>query len=77
MQSALRYWPNEKIQSLTHQNNITLLKHSAIGEFDVLISKAKVTKADAEIMRLEVRIAQCVVKAPSDGRIEETLGEAV
>lgn len=62
-----------KIQSLTHQNNRTLLKHRAIGQFDVQISKAKVTKADAEIKRLEVRISQCVVKAPFDGRIEEAL----
>lgn len=62
-----------RIQSLTYQNNQTLLKHRAIGEFEVQISQAKVAKADAQIKRLEVRISQCNVRAPFDGRIEEEL----
>jgi RND family efflux transporter MFP subunit len=60
-----------KVQSLTYRNNKTLLKHRAIGEFDVMISKAKVGKADAEIKRLDVRISQCSVAAPYDGKVDE------
>lgn len=61
-----------KVQYLTYKNNQTLLKHRAIGEFDVEISKAKVGKADAEIRRLDVRLSTCTVKAPFDGRIRDT-----
>jgi len=62
----------QEIQYLTYKNNLTLQKHSAIGEFDVEISKGKVNKADAEISRLDVRLARCKVKAPFDGQVEET-----
>lgn len=62
-----------KIQSLTYKNNVTLLKHRAIGEYDVEISKAKVGKANAEIAKLDVRIADCEVKAPFDGHVEQVL----
>ncbi len=62
-----------KIQSLTYENNKTLLKHRAIGQFDVQISKAKVNKADAEIKRLDVRIGQCKILAPFSGKVEEAL----
>lgn len=63
----------KKIQELTHKNNKTLLSHNAIGEFDVEISRAKVEKADADIGQLEVRLRQCILKAPFDGRVDEVL----
>jgi len=61
-----------KIQFLTYSNNQTLLKHNAIGRFDVEVSQAKVAKADAEIEQLDVRLARCTVKAPFDGMIDQT-----
>ena len=63
----------QEIQALTYKNNLTLQTHNAIGEFDVEISQAKVRKAVAEVNRLDVRLAQCTVKAPFDGRVEETV----
>lgn len=63
----------KKIQELTYKNNKTLLTHNAIGEFDVEISRAKVEKAEADIGQLDVRLRQCVLKAPFDGRVDEVL----
>lgn len=61
------------IQELTYKNNLTLLSHNAIGEFDVEVSKAKVEKAQADIGQLDVRLRQCVLKAPFDGRVDELM----
>lgn len=60
-----------KVQSLTVSNNLSLLKLNAIGHFDLEISKAKLNKADAEVSRLNVRLARCIVKAPFDGKVAE------
>ena len=61
-----------KVQSLTVENNLSLLKLNAVGQFELEISKAKLDKADAEIKRLDVRLSRCVVKAPFDGQVAET-----
>ena len=62
-----------QVYQLTYENNETLSKHNAIGRFDVDISAAKLAKAKAEIKRLDVRIRQCKISAPYNGRIEKQL----
>ncbi len=62
-----------KIQALTVQNNLSLLKLNAIGKFDLEISAAKLSRADAEVNRLNVRLARCVIKAPFDGKVANTV----
>lgn len=62
-----------KVHSLTVANNLSLLKLNAIGQFDLEVSKARLSKADAEVNRLNVRLSQCVVKAPFDGKVAEVV----
>ena len=62
-----------KVQKLTVENNQTLRKHRAIGQFDLGISLAKLVKADAEIKVLDARISHCVIKAPFAGRVDKLL----
>jgi len=62
-----------KVQLLTVQNNLSLLKLNAIGKFDLEISKARFSKADAEVNRLDVRLARCVIKAPFDGKVASSV----
>lgn len=54
---------------VTLDGNVQLDKHGAIGKADVEISKARVSKADAEARSLKVRLAQCEIKAPFDGKV--------
>ncbi len=61
-----------KVQSLTVENNLSLLKLNAVGKFDLEVSKARLGKADAEVNRLNVRLSRCVIKAPFDGQVVET-----
>lgn len=63
----------KKVQNLAYKNNQTLLSHNAIGEYDVQVSKAKVDKAQANIAQVDVRIRQCVLRAPFAGRVDEVL----
>ncbi len=61
-----------KVQALSVDNNLSLFKLNAIGQFDLEISKAKLSKADAEVNRMDVRLKNCVVKAPFDGQVAVT-----
>lgn len=62
-----------KVQALSVDNNLSLFKLNAIGQFDLEISKAKLSKADADVNRLDVRLKNCIVKAPFDGQMAETV----
>jgi RND family efflux transporter MFP subunit len=51
--------------------NLFLEKRDAGNKQDVEISKARMAKAAAEADALKVRLDQCVIKAPFDGRVAE------
>jgi RND family efflux transporter MFP subunit len=51
--------------------NLFLEKREAGNKQDVEISKARMAKAAAEADALKVRLDQCVIKAPFDGRVAE------
>ena len=51
--------------------NVFLEKRDAGNKQDVEISKARMSKAAAEADALRVRIDQCVIEAPFDGRVAE------
>jgi membrane fusion protein, multidrug efflux system len=67
-QSAEAVWREMKV---TLDSNEHLEKFRAVGKTDVEISKARVSKAEAEAHSLQSRVAQCEVLAPFDGRIAE------
>jgi membrane fusion protein, multidrug efflux system len=54
---------------LTLDNNRVLQRAQAVGRHDLDISASRVTKAAAEAEALRVRLDQCRVVAPYDGRI--------
>ncbi len=56
-----------------HENNLQLLALNAISKIEVDISATNVKKADAEKQIALVRVRRCVIKAPYDGRVIETL----
>lgn len=56
---------------LTLQSNIYLSKRGALGEHDMEISKARVSKAAAEAEVLRLRLEQCQIVAPFAGSIVE------
>ncbi len=58
-------------QKLDYESKLVLEKHSAIGRHEIDVALALTQKAEAEIERLDARIAQCVIKAPYDGRVAE------
>ncbi len=56
-----------------HENNLKLLALNAISKIEVDISASDVKKADAEKQMAEVRVRRCVIRAPYDGRVIETM----
>jgi RND family efflux transporter MFP subunit len=56
-----------------HENNLQLLALNAISKIEVDISETSVKKADAEMQIANVRVRRCVINAPYDGRVIETL----
>ena len=56
---------------LTLQSQTYLDARGAVGKLDVEISKARADKAEAEASAIGVRLDQCVVTAPFDGRMAE------
>lgn len=67
-QSAEAVWREMKV---TLDSNEHLEKFRAVGKADVEISKARVSKAEAEAHSLQSRVGQCEVKAPFNGRVAE------
>ena len=58
---------------LTAENSALLNQHKALGKFDLEISRARASKAAAEMAAVGVRLAQCSIIAPYDGRVVELL----
>jgi membrane fusion protein, multidrug efflux system len=56
---------------LTLDNNRVLQKVQAVGRHDLQVSQARVAKASAEADALRVRIDQCRLTAPYNGRVLE------
>jgi membrane fusion protein, multidrug efflux system len=54
---------------VTLDGNNALNKYQAIGKSDLEISKARVSKAEAEARALKARVKQCEIKAPFAGRV--------
>ena len=56
-----------------YENNLQLLALNAISKIEVDISATNVKKADAEKQIANVRVRRCLIRAPYDGRVIETL----
>lgn len=56
---------------LIFDNNKLLRQSQAVGRNELEISEARLQKAAAELEGLRVRLDQCVLKAPFDGRVSE------
>ena len=56
---------------LSFENNKLLRQSQAVGRTELDISEARAQKASAEVEALRVRLDQCVLKAPFDGRVSE------
>lgn len=56
---------------LTFENNKVLRQSQAVGRHEVDLSEARVAKAAAEAEALRVRLDQCSLTAPFDGRVLE------
>ncbi len=56
---------------LIFENNKLLRQSQAVGRNELEISEARLQKAAAELESLRVRLDQCVLKAPFDGRVSE------
>ena len=56
-----------------HENNLQLLELNAISNIEVDISATEVKKAAAEKQIADVRVRRCIIKAPYNGRVVETM----
>lgn len=56
-------------EQLTYENNVRLAKLNAVGRFEVQLAKAKTDQAAAEVDTFRIKIRQCEIKAPFDGRV--------
>lgn len=56
-------------EQITLNNNAKLARYNAVGRYEVSLSKAKVDQAAASVRVIRVRIDQCTIKAPFDGRV--------
>lgn len=61
----------EKVARLSVDENEELRKHRAVGLKELEISQAKHLKAQAGARALAVRVTQCKILAPYDGRVVE------
>ncbi len=55
------------------QNNRNLKRYNAVGGTDLAISDAKARKARADADVLKVKVSNCVIFAPFDGRVVEKM----
>ncbi len=58
---------------LTAENSAYLLARKALGKFDFELALARVAKAAAGMAAVSVRLDQCTISAPYDGRVTELL----
>jgi len=56
-----------------YENNKELLSLNAISNIEVEISEAEVEKAKADVQIASIRVSDCIIKAPYDGRVIELL----
>lgn len=56
-------------EQITLTNNTKLAKHNAVGRLEVDLSKAKVDQAAADTEVIRVKLAECAIRAPFDGRV--------
>ena len=54
-----------------YNSNLELLSHSAAGELDVELAKARMNESQAMWTAAKGRTKSCVVKAPFDGKVAE------
>jgi len=59
----------QSAEQLTYDNNLRLAKLNAVGRFEVQLSKVKTEQAAAEVDTFRIKIQQCEIKAPFDGRV--------
>jgi len=57
----------------THENNLHLAKHQAVGTLEVEISEADADKAFAAVQAARVNVNGCTVRAPFPGRVVKTI----
>lgn len=57
----------------THDGNRSLEKHKAIGSREIVISGARVDKAEAEVAAGQARLTGCTIRAPFNGVVVETM----
>lgn len=62
-----------QVAHLSVNENRELRRHKAVGLNELEISEAKLEQAEAQAKALEIRMSQCVVKAPFSGRIVEAV----
>lgn len=55
------------------ENNLHLLRHKAIGSYDVALSRTQAEKSAATAQSIRVRINQCRLLAPYAGRVVEAI----
>lgn len=60
-------------EQITYQNNARLAKLNAVGRFEVQLSKAKADQAAAEADTFRIKLKQCTITAPFDGRVAARL----
>ena len=56
-------------ERLTYENNERLARLNAVGRFEVQLAKAKADQAAAETDAFRIKLDQCVIKAPFNGRV--------
>lgn len=60
-----------KEMKIAHDNSVYLFEKSAAGRLDVETARARMEKAAAELAVYAVRVSQCTLKAPFDGKVAE------
>jgi RND family efflux transporter MFP subunit len=57
----------------THENNLRLAQHHAVGTLELEISEAEAEKALAAVKAAQVNVNGCTVRAPFPGRVVKTI----
>lgn len=57
----------------THENNLRLAQHQAVGTLELEISQAEADKALAAVKAAQVNVNGCTVLAPFPGRVVKTI----
>lgn len=60
-------------QKATYESQLKMAKLEAAGALDVTVAKAQAEKAEAAVDAAKVRVGQCQIVAPFDGRVVEVL----